>query len=153
MRSTVMQQSTDNCPFANIDNKNIVRTQDCRKTRQNNCTYGSQLKHTNTKITMNIITQAGNDSRSVDKRQKVIIDFNEDINLWRELKLARSPGRLFHSVITRSEKNFHRDVQLLNCWYFTWLVMAACGRLRFFSSRASNHIASYYAPVLSPAPL
>jgi len=81
---------------------------------------------------MNTITQAGNDSRSVDKRQKVIIDFSEDLNLWRELKLARSPGRLFHSVITRSEKNFHRDVQLLNCWYFTWLVMAACGRLRFF---------------------
>jgi len=26
---------------------------------QNNCTYGRPLKHTNIKITMNIITQAG----------------------------------------------------------------------------------------------
>jgi len=43
------------------------------------------------------------------------IDFNEDLNLWRELKLTRSPGRLFHSATTRSEKNFDRDVQLLNC--------------------------------------
>jgi len=25
------------------------------------------------------------------------------------------PGRLFRSVTTRSEKNFDRDVQLLNC--------------------------------------
>jgi len=46
--------------FANTDNKKIVRTLDCRKTRQNNCTYGSPLKHTNVKITLNIITQAGN---------------------------------------------------------------------------------------------
>jgi len=49
--------------FANIDNKNKVRTQDCRTTMQNNCTYGSPLKHTNIKITMNIITQAGNTIR------------------------------------------------------------------------------------------
>jgi len=46
--------------FANTDNKNIVRTPDCRTARQNDCTYGSPLKHTDTKITMNIITQAGN---------------------------------------------------------------------------------------------
>jgi len=32
------------------------------------------------------------------------VDFNEDLNLWRELKLTLSPGRLFHSVTTRSEK-------------------------------------------------
>ena len=43
----------------NTDNKNIVRTADCRTTMQNNCTHGSALKHTNIKITMNIITQAG----------------------------------------------------------------------------------------------
>ena len=46
--------------FAKTDIKNIVRTYDCRTTMQNICTYGSQLKHTNTKIAMNIITQAGN---------------------------------------------------------------------------------------------
>jgi len=46
--------------FVNVDNRNVVRTSDCRSTRQYNCTYGSPLKHTNTKITMNIITQAGN---------------------------------------------------------------------------------------------
>ena len=46
--------------FAKIDSKNIVRTKDCRTTRQNGCTYRSRLKHTNTKITKNIITQAGN---------------------------------------------------------------------------------------------
>jgi len=45
--------------FANIDNKNIVRRPDCRTTRQNDCTYGSPLKHTNIKITINITTQAG----------------------------------------------------------------------------------------------
>jgi len=45
--------------FANTDNKNIVRTLDCKTTRQNNCTYGSPLKHTNLKIAMNIITQWG----------------------------------------------------------------------------------------------
>jgi len=44
---------------------------------------------------MNIITQAGN---------RETVDFNEDLNLWRELKLTLSPGRLFHSVTTRSEK-------------------------------------------------
>ena len=44
----------------NTDNKNTVRTSDCRTTiRQNDCTHGSPLKHTNIKITMNIITQAG----------------------------------------------------------------------------------------------
>jgi len=46
--------------FANTDNKNIVRTSDSRTTRQKNCTYGNPLKHTNIKITMNIIKQAGN---------------------------------------------------------------------------------------------
>jgi len=35
--------------FTNTDNKNILRTQDCRTTRQNNCTYERPLKHTNTK--------------------------------------------------------------------------------------------------------
>jgi len=30
---------------ANTDNKNIVRTSDCRTAMQNNCTYGSPLKH------------------------------------------------------------------------------------------------------------
>jgi len=44
----------------NVDNRNVVRTSDCRSTRQYNCTYGSLLKHTNTKITMNIIKQAEN---------------------------------------------------------------------------------------------
>ena len=39
--------------FAKIDSKNI----DCGTTRQNDCTYGSPLKHTNTKIAMSI-TQA-----------------------------------------------------------------------------------------------
>jgi len=33
------------------------------------------------------------------------MDFNEDLNLWRELKLTRSAGKLFHSVTTCSEKN------------------------------------------------
>ena len=33
--------------FTNIDNKNIVRTWDCRTARQNDCTYWSPLKHTN----------------------------------------------------------------------------------------------------------
>jgi len=45
--------------FANIDNNNIV-TYDCRITRQNKCTYIKTYKHTNTKITTNIIAQAGN---------------------------------------------------------------------------------------------
>ena len=31
----------------------------------------------------------------------------------KKLKLTRSPGRLFHSVTTRSEKNFDQNVQLL----------------------------------------
>ena len=31
--------------FANTGNKNIVRTSNCRTNRQNNCTYGSPLKH------------------------------------------------------------------------------------------------------------
>ena len=43
-----------------MDNENIVRTWDCRTARQNDCIYGSPVKHTATKITMNIITQAGN---------------------------------------------------------------------------------------------
>ena len=30
---------------ANTDNKNIVRTTDCRTARQNDCTYGSPFKH------------------------------------------------------------------------------------------------------------
>jgi len=94
------------------DDENIVRTTDCRTTRQNNCTYGSPLKHTNIKITMNILTQAGNRSGSVHKRP---IYFNEDLHLWRELKLTRSLGRLFHSLTTLSEKNFNRDVELSNC--------------------------------------
>jgi len=37
-------------------------------------------------------------------RDRRSIDFNEDLHLWRELKLTRSPGRLFRSVTTRSEK-------------------------------------------------
>ena len=51
--------------FANIDNKNIVRTSDCRTTRQNNSTYGSPVKHTNIKITLSIITQAGNSAQEI----------------------------------------------------------------------------------------
>ena len=51
----------------------------------------------------------------MDKLQFLVLAFNEDLNLWRELKLTRSQGRLFHSVTTRSEENFDRGVQLLNC--------------------------------------
>jgi len=46
--------------FPNTDDKNIVRTYDCRTARQNDCTYGSPLKHTNIKITT---TQAGNSAQ------------------------------------------------------------------------------------------
>jgi len=36
-------------------------------------------------------------------RDRRSADFKEDLNLWRDLKLTRSPGRLFDSVTTRSE--------------------------------------------------
>jgi len=61
---------------------------------QNNCTYGSPLKHTNIKI--NIMTKALRTDKDQCTRDMRSIDFNEDLNLWRELKLVRSPGRLFH---------------------------------------------------------
>ena len=37
------------------------------------------------------------------------------INIWSELKLTRSPGRLPQGDNMFREKNFDRDVQLLNC--------------------------------------
>ena len=36
-------------------------------------------------------------------RDRRSADFKEDLNLWRDLKLTRSPGRLFDSVTARSE--------------------------------------------------
>ena len=65
----------------------------------NNCTYGSPYKHTNIKITRNIITQTGYQCTRAIRST----DFNEDLNLWTELKLTRSPGRLFDSVTTFCE--------------------------------------------------
>jgi len=70
--------------FANIDNKNIVRTQDCRTTRQNDCTYGSPLKHINTKITTNIIEHKLETDKDQCTRDRRSMDFNEDLNLWKE---------------------------------------------------------------------
>jgi len=70
--------------FANIDNKSIVRTWDCRTIRQSNCTYGSPLKHTNVKkITMNIVTQAK--IRISAQKDMRSIDFNSYTYLHTEI--------------------------------------------------------------------
>ena len=43
------------------------------------------------------------------------------LNFWRELKSTRSPGRLFRSATTRSEKRFDRFLYVL-CRLFGGLI-------------------------------